>query len=150
MRRRHIVGGAAAAITAAAPAGAQQAAPAATQKVVYHVTADGGPDGRNWRILLNNMENHIEAVGRGNISLVAVLNAGGLGLLRQAMTEQDMQRRITALKQAGVRFQVCRNTMRGMNLTLADLYDAREEDVIAAGVVELVRWQQQGYAYLRP
>jgi len=40
--------------------------------------------------------------------------------------------------------------MRGMNLTLADLYDAREEDVIAAGVVELVRWQQQGYAYLRP
>lgn len=145
MKRRFLVGGTAAAgLAVGAPASAQQATD--TPKVVYHVTSDGGPEGRNWLILLLNMQNHMAAVGQDKLSLVAVLNAGGLGLLRQAMTNQDFQQRITALKAAGVRFQICRNTMQAMGVTLANLYDAKEEDVIQAGVAELVRWQQQGYA----
>ena len=147
MRRRTMVAAAAAA-SSASSAGAAATTDDA-QRVVYHVTSENGPEGRNWRPILGNMENHLDAVGDGKLALVAVLNAGGLGLLRQAAQDAAMQQRIAALKRRGVRFLVCRNSLRAMELKPSDLFDVQDADLVPAGVVELVRWQQSGFAYLR-
>ena len=89
-------------------------------------------------------------MGDGKLALVAVLNAGGVGLLRQVAQDVAMQQRIAGLKRRGVRFLVCRNSLRAMELTAADLFDVPDADLVPAGVVELVQWQQSGFAYLRP
>jgi intracellular sulfur oxidation DsrE/DsrF family protein len=153
MKRRNIVtaaAGASAVYSAAGSASAGAAVADDAQRVVYHVTSEKGPEGRNWRPILGNMENHLDAVGDDKLTLVAVLNAGGLGLLRQAAQDTALQQRIAAPKRRGVRFRVCRNSMRAMELTIADLFDVQDADLVQAGVVEVVRWQQDGFAYLRP
>ena len=48
----------------------------------------------------------------------------------------------------GVTVSACENTMRGQKLVKADMLDGIA--YVPAGVVEIMRKQQQGWAYLRP
>jgi uncharacterized protein len=54
-----------------------------------------------------------------------------------------------SLQKRGLAAHACGNTMRGMDLSLADLLPGF---VVAdkGGVVKLAELQRQGYAYLRP
>ncbi len=48
----------------------------------------------------------------------------------------------------GVKVAACENTMRGQKLAKGDMLNGI--DYVAAGVVEIMQRQQQGWAYLRP
>ena len=52
-----------------------------------------------------------------------------------------------AAQKKGVRVYACQNSMRGFNLQLSDL--APGVGVVPSGVVELIRRQHAGYAYVR-
>jgi intracellular sulfur oxidation DsrE/DsrF family protein len=57
-------------------------------------------------------------------------------------------RPVTQALRDGVSVVACQNTMRAMELTEKDMLPGI--GYVPAGVVELMRKQQHGYAYIRP
>ena len=55
-------------------------------------------------------------------------------------------RQVTFYK--GLKIRLCRNALNDNNLTEADLWPGIE--VVPAGLVEIVRLQQAGFAYIKP
>jgi intracellular sulfur oxidation DsrE/DsrF family protein len=127
-------------------------------KAVYHVNYYGA---KHQTSTLINIQNHINAVGRDNLDLVVVLHGDGLSLLMypdavgsNKMSEGNAKdavlARIEGLKQQGVKFQICRNTIAGRGIDMSDLYDVAEDDIVPSGVAQIAILQAQGYAYLKP
>jgi intracellular sulfur oxidation DsrE/DsrF family protein len=137
---------------------ASQASRYGKQKVVYHINSYGA---KAQAAALRNIQNHINAVGAENLDLKVVMHGNGLSLLlspdavagtkmKEGNTTDEMGARIAGLKQQGIKFEVCANTLKGRKVALEDLYDASEEDVVPSGVAELARLQAMGYTYIKP
>lgn len=123
----------------------------APQKVVYHINADGGDDGAGYKPALNNIRNHINAVGTDNLDLRVVMHGDGLGLLQTALDNQQLQGLIAGLKNDGVKFLVCNNTLTGRDIDPeTELFDVWPEDIVPSGVAELGKLQMEGFAYIKP
>ncbi len=129
------------------------------QKVVYHINYDNP---KRQAGALRNIQNHINAVGKENLDLRVVMHGNGLTLLlypdalshtkfKAANATDDMQAKVAGLKEQGVGFKVCANTLKGKKVNLEeDLYDATKADVVPSGVAELAHLQGQGFAYIKP
>lgn len=130
------------------------------QKVVYHINYDNPQQQAG---ALRNIQNHINAVGSDNIDVKVVMHGNGLSLLlvpesltkltkfKQANADQVMTAKIDGLKNQGVQFQVCANTVKGRNVdVMSDLHDVDEVDVVPSGVAQLSYLQAQGYTYIKP
>ena len=130
------------------------------QKVVYHINYDNPKQQAG---ALRNIQNHINAVGAENLDLKVVLHGNGLALLlepeslskvpkfKHANANQDMTAKVANLKDQGVAFNVCANTIRGRKVSYEDdLYDVSEEDIVPSGVAELAKLQAEGYTYIKP
>ena len=92
-----------------------------------------------------------------------VLHGNGLALLlepdalanvpkfKHANATEDITAKISGLKDQGVSFHVCANTVRGRKVDYNnDLYDVSEGDIVPSGVAEVAALQAQGYAYIKP
>jgi len=126
------------------------------QKVVYHVNYD---DTKTLNAALGNIKNHINAVCKkgdttpckDKLDLRVVMHGKGLGLLAQANTDLDMQQKVIGLKNQGVAFAVCKNTLVGKKINYKnDLFDVSEKDIVPSGVAELAILQNKGFAYVKP
>lgn len=129
------------------------------QKVVYHVNYDN-PKAQAGA--LRNIQNHINAVGVEDLDLKVVLHGKGLSLLLEpdalkntklefANATDTMQAKISGLKDQGVDFNVCANTLKGKKISYEDdLYDVEKADIVPSGVAELARLQAMGYTYIKP
>lgn len=121
------------------------------QKVVYHINYDGGKDDKAYRAALNNIRNHINAVGAENIDVKVVMHGPGLGVLKSAVTDEKLRGQVAGLKSQNVGFQVCNNTLKGQKISYEkDLFEVFKEDIVPSGVAELSRLQQMGYTYIKP
>ena len=130
-----------------------------SQKVIYHVNFD---DARSQQQTLRYIQNHLNAVGEEKLDLRVILHGDGLTLLlepdmadntsfRTGYATDELTATIAALKDRGVHFLVCANTLRGKQVDpVNDLYDVDEQDIVASGVAEIARLQGQGFAYIRP
>jgi len=128
------------------------------QKVVYHINSYGAEEQKT---ALRNVQNHINAVGAKNLDLRVVLHGDGLSLLlepdavadtkmKEGNADEQMEARIAGLKEQGVKFEICANTLKGRNVALDDLYDADQADVVPSGVAELAKLGGQGFSYIKP
>ncbi len=118
------------------------------QKVVYHINYD---DEKLLKSAMGNIKNHINAIGKDKIDVKVVMHGDGLGLLKQANSNPDMQQRVINLKQEGVAFQVCNNTLVGRKIDYKnDLFDVSQSDIVPSGVAEVANLQQKGYVYIKP
>lgn len=130
------------------------------QKVVYHINYD---DPKKQAGALRNIQNHINAVGAENLDLKVVLHGNGLALLlepdslsklkkfKHANANEKMTAKVDGLKDQGISFNVCANTVRGRKVDLeTDLYNVESNDVVPSGVAEVARLQLLGYAYVKP
>ena len=130
------------------------------QKVVYHINYD---DPKLQAGALRNIQNHINAVGKDNIEIRVVLHGNGLALLlepdsleeltkfKHANADEKMTAKIDGLKDQGVAFNVCANTVRGRKVDLeTDLYNVSPEDIVPSGVAEVAKLQQDGFVYIKP
>ena len=70
--------------------------------------------------------------------------------MKEGNADDEMQARIAGLKQQGVKFKICANTLKGRQVDLAALYDADEADVVPSGVAELSKLQGEGFSYIKP
>ena len=127
-----------AATPAAAPAAAVE------EKVVYHVN-----DASVARVAMNNVNNHLGA--SPNAKIVVVTHGKGIDfLLNDAKDDKGaFEPQVAGLKEKGVDFRVCRNTLKARNLT--DEAVIMEAKVVPSGVAEIGMLQaKEGYVYLKP
>lgn len=130
------------------------------QKVVYHINYDNP---KMQAGALRNIQNHINAVGSDNLDLKVVLHGNGLALLlepdsleklkkfKHANADDTMTAKIDSLKNQGIIFNVCENTVKGRKVDVdTDLYNVEKKDIVSSGVAEVARLQQEGYSYVKP
>lgn len=136
--------------TATSTATAAEAPAYGPQKVVYHINGAPGEVGEAYRGAINNITNHLDAVGDDNIDLRVVLHGDGVGLLQAAVANQQLQGRLSGLKNRGVKILVCNNTLTGRNIDPDSLFEVWPEDIVPSGVAELGKLQGEGFAYIKP
>jgi len=118
-----------------------QNAPKPTRVVVQVSEADPA----RWNLVLNNVKNLQDDLGAANVQVEIVAYGPGIGMLKfDAVTNS----RVSEAIKSGVAVQACENTMRNQSLVKADMHPAIT--YVPAGVVQIVKRQQEGWAYLRP
>ncbi len=129
------------------------------QKVVYHINYDNP---KKQQGALRNIQNHINAVGAENLDAKVILHGNGLSLLtypeslsktklKKANSTDQMQVKVDTLKNQGVAFSVCANTLKGKKIDAEeDLYNVESGDIVPSGVAHLSHMQAQGYTYIKP
>lgn len=121
------------------------------QKVVYHINYSGGDADKAYRAALRNVQNHINAVGQDNIEVKIVLHGDGVGLLKDAVSNEKLASDVTSLKTMNVSFAVCNNTLVGRKIDYKkDLFEVFDDNIVPSGVAELSYLQQKGYTYIKP
>ncbi len=114
------------------------------EKVVYHVN-----DSSVARVAMRNIENHLGAAPDAKI--VVVTHGKGIDFLLNEATDDKgaYQAQVAGLKNRGVEFRVCRNTLKGRKLN--DNAVIFEASVVPSGVAELGKLQsREGYVYIKP
>ena len=119
---------------------AKKAAP--RHKVVFQVS-DGDP--KKWNLALNNVNNVQEALGKKNVTVEVVAYGPGINMLRM---ESVVGNRVDDAVANGVKIVACETTMRSMKLTKDDMLSSA--GYVPGGVIELMKRQREGYAYIRP
>ena len=124
------------------------ATPALAQdKVVYHIdnATEQGLKG------LRNVRNHLDVAP--DTKIVVVTHAEGVDMLmdgaKDAKSGSEYAPLVSALKAAGVAFEVCEITMKRRNLKKEQFI--MEADFTPSGVVRITQLQaQQHFAYIKP
>lgn len=127
----------------AAKVGAGRTVPATVRnRIVIQVNED---DSKKWNGVLANIRNIQAELGAGKVAIALVAIGPGLGMLTaDSLAANGVQDALAA----GVEFIACGNSMKAQHIEKDDLVDG--VGVARAGYVELMKRQQQGWAYLRP
>jgi hypothetical protein len=143
MRRRSFI--VAVGVTAAAALLPLAATAQDTAKKTRVVVQISEADPARWNLVLNNVRNLQEDLGAANVTIEVVAYGPGIGMLK---LDSVANSRVSDALKAGVQVAACENTMRNQKLVRADMHP--NVGYVPAGVVEIVRRQQEGWAYLRP
>lgn len=111
-------------------------------KAVFQVSDN---DPHKWNLVLNNARNVQDDLGAEAVELEIVVYGPGIGMLK---ADSPVAKRVADALDRGVKVVACENTMKGQKLTYDDMLPAI--GYVPAGVVELMKKQQQGFAYIRP
>ena len=114
----------------------------AENRVVIQVS---DADSSKWNLALNNAKNLQTDLGAKNVDIEIVAYGPGIGMLK---ADSVAGNRIGEALGAGVKIVACENTMRGQKLAQADMLNGI--GYVDARVVEIMRRQQEHWAYLRP
>lgn len=118
-------------------------APNGKHRLVIQVTDN---DPARWAMVLNNTKNaQVDMGGADKIDIEIVTYGPGINMLKKDSSVGD---RIAELVKSGVQVVGCENTMKNMNLSKADMLTTI--GYVPAGVTELMKKQEQGWAYIRP
>ena len=96
-------------------------------------------------LVFGNIRNVLADLGEGEVEAELVANFEGAKALLKTGPNAD---RVKTLAGKGVRFAVCANTLRGMDLGEDDFPEPVE--IVSSGMGELVRRQAEGWAYIKP
>ncbi len=117
----------------------------AQEKVVYHID-----DSAVAMQAMRNVENHLAA--SPGVRIVVVTHGKGIDFLLEDAKDRDAtlyQPMVAKLKDRGVDFRVCNNTLRSRKLTKDAVI--QETTIVPSGVAEVARLQaREGYVYLKP
>lgn len=130
------------AMLAAVPLFAAAQDAAKPTRVVVQVSES---DPARWNLVLNNVKNLQDDLGAKNVTVEIVAYGPGIGMLK---FDAPTNSRVTEALKNGVAVQACENTMRNQKLAQADMHPG--VSYVPAGVVQIIKRQQEGWAYLRP
>ena len=102
-------------------------------------------DAQKWNLALNNARNTQDDLNADAIDLEIVVYGPGIGMLK---ADSPVAKRVADALKAGVQVVACENTMHNQKLARADMLPGI--GYVDAGVVEIMKQQQQGWAYIRP
>jgi uncharacterized protein len=126
----------------AAVAAAQTQQGTTRSRVVIQVS-DG--ETMKWNLALNNAHNLQAELGAANIDIEIVAYGPGIGMLK---LDSPVANAVGEAGAAGMKIFACENTMRAQHLARSDMLDGI--GYVSAGVVEIMKRQQQGWSYIRP
>ena len=112
------------------------------ERVIIQVS-DADP--QKWNLALNNAKNVQADLGADKTEIEIVAYGPGIGMLK---ADALVANRIEEAVASGVKVVACENTMRNLKISRDDMH--KNIEYVGAGVVELMRKQQLGYAYVRP
>lgn len=102
-------------------------------------------DPAKWSLALNNAYNLQNDVGADAVDIEIVVYGPGIGMLKAG---SPVAPRIASAMKSGIRVLACENTMTNQKLAKSDMLP--DLGYVPAGVTQLMKRQQQGWAYLRP
>lgn len=111
-------------------------------KVVVQVSTG---DPKDWNLALNNVKNVKQELGAQNVDIEIVAYGPGIGMLK---IDSPVANRIDDARLSGVKIIACENTMKAQKLSKDDMLSSI--GYTPSGVIELVKKQKAGYAYIRP
>jgi len=117
-------------------------APREKARVVLQVSDDSP---KTWNQALNVIENLQQTFGKENVDVKLVAFGFGIGLLK---LDSVAGGRVLDATKSGAQILACEITMRRQKLTKADMLP--DIGYVPAGVVEIVKLQQQGWSVVRP
>ena len=140
-RRSFLLLSGAALLGAAAPLAFAQTSTPPKNRALFQVTDN---DPARWNMILNNMTNLREGVGSEGAEIELVAYGPGIAMLK---ADSPVKARIADALKNGAIVNGCQNSMSNAKLTPADMVP--DITYVPAGVVEVMRKQQQGWAYNR-
>lgn len=111
-------------------------------KVVLQVSDD---DPKKWGLVLNNAKNIQKDLGEKNVEIEIVAFGPGIGMFKG---DAEIATRVREAKADGIALAACENTMAAQHLKKEDMNAS--VGYVPSGVVEIIRKEKAGYAYLRP
>lgn len=109
-------------------------------KVVLHVN-----ETEKWPVAIANVSNLIKDVGEDQVRAALLANGVAVEVLRPG---NELVVPLGQLAEQGVEVLACRNSLRSLGIAEGELPGFVQ--VVPAGITELVRRQQEGWAYVRP
>jgi uncharacterized protein len=110
-------------------------------KVVFQLTEEKG---QAWDMLIGHVENLQAAFAKDGSEVEVVFFGPGLTMLLKTNTTYEAP--LKKLAESGVKLAACQNAMRFMKVKTEDLFPFASE--VDAGVAELARKQEAGWAYI--
>ena len=113
-------------------------------KVVFHLDWD---EEKRLVMALNNITNLLKEIPATEAAICLVANGSAVRLFHREHAIAYGSR-VEDLSAKGVRFLMCNNSLTNMNIDPVQLLNGCE--VIKAGIVALIEFQADGYAYIKP
>lgn len=113
-------------------------------KVVFHLDWENE---ERLIMTLNNMENLLKEVPAEEADIYLVANGVAVKLFLIKRAVQYISR-IEKLSDTGVRFLICNNSLRNFGIEGDELMKSCE--IVPAGILELIRLQNEECAYIKP
>lgn len=110
--------------------------------VILHI--DSGDESR-FRLIARNCDNYLNALPDEKFELVVVANGGAVTLFSG---HDDLRALAEPLMERGVRFKICANALAEHDMVPVSLWPGCL--VVPAGLVEIVKLERSGYAYIKP
>ena len=114
----------------------------AKHRVVIQVS-DNDPG--KWNLTLNNAFNVQKVLGKNDTEIEIVAYGPGINMLKM---DSIVGNRIDQAEKDGVKVVACENTMHAQKLTKADMLPSI--GYVPGGVVEIMKREGEGWAYIRP
>jgi intracellular sulfur oxidation DsrE/DsrF family protein len=115
---------------------------APTYRVVFAVTVN---DEHVWNEVFGNFRNIQRALGPENVAIEMVVYGDGIAMLRD---DSLVPNKVEEALEEGVKIVACENTMKAQNISRDTMLP--NIGYVEAGIVELIKLQQAGWAYVRP
>lgn len=112
-------------------------------RIVLQVSDD---DPKKWNLALNNARNAQQDLGGPkNVDIEIVAYGPGINMLKMDAVTAN---RVSDAIKTGISIVACENTMGAQKIDKAEMNPSIS--YVPAGVIQLMRRQQQGWAYVRP
>jgi intracellular sulfur oxidation DsrE/DsrF family protein len=112
-------------------------------RIVLQVSDD---DPKKWNLTLNNARNAQQDLGGAkNVDIEIVAYGPGINMLKMDAVTAN---RVSDAIKTGISIVACENTMGAQKLDKSEMNSSIS--YVPAGVIQLMRRQQQGWAYIRP
>jgi hypothetical protein len=102
-------------------------------------------DPAKWNLALNNAKNLQADLGASNVQIEIVAYGPGLNMVKAGSAVAP---RIDEAVMAGMKIDACENTMAAQKVTREQILPG--VSYVPAGVVEIMKRQQEGWSYIRP
>lgn len=111
-------------------------------KVIFHID-----ELSKWNLLLKNVQNLVQAIEEDSIQIEVLANSEAVKLYLKNRAVNELSA-MQDLSNQGVHFVACNNALKGLNIGQQQL--ASFVSTVPVGVLELIKKQSEGYAYIKP
>lgn len=115
----------------------------AEYKVIFHID-----ENNKWNLLLKNVSNLLNATDGEKVYIEVLANSEAV---KYYDISQDLNTDIEIMEnlyKKGVKFVACNNALTAHDIKKENIIEF--VDVVPTGVLELVKKQNEGYAYIKP